>query len=81
MDELERKQEGYQDVAASYLTAIFWQILRAVKEIPLPDHCASLLVQTFPEVADDSFSGQICRLISRLFPTSHLHEGWLSLLG
>jgi len=68
MDELERKQEGYQDVAASYLTAIFWQILRAMKEIPLPNHCASLLVQTFPEVADNSFSSQICRLILQTFP-------------
>ncbi len=68
MDELERKQEGYQDVAASYLTAIFWQILRATREIPLPDHCASSLVQTFPEVADDSLSGQICRLILQTFP-------------
>jgi len=68
MDELERKQEGYQDVATSYLTAIFWQILRAMKEIPLPEHCASSLIQIFPEVADDSPLSQICRLILQTFP-------------
>jgi len=68
MEELGRKQEGYQDVAASYLTAIFWQILRAMKEIPLPEHCASSLIRIFPEVSDDSFSGQICRLILQTFP-------------
>ncbi len=70
MDELERKDEGYRDVAASYLVAIFWQILRAMKAPPLPARCASAIVEIFPEVSEDSLSGQICRLVLQTFPTT-----------
>jgi len=68
IEELQQKREGYREVATSYLTAIFWQILRAVKEIPLPAPCASAMVKVFPEVSESSLSGQICRLVLQTFP-------------
>ncbi|MCS7186521.1 MAG: AraC family transcriptional regulator [Armatimonadetes bacterium] len=70
MGELERKDEGYREVASSYLTAIFWQILRAMKVPPLPRNCASEIVRLFPEVSENSLSGQICRLILQTFPNT-----------
>ncbi|MGQ9461996.1 MAG: helix-turn-helix transcriptional regulator [Candidatus Fervidibacter sp.] len=70
IDELRQKQEGYCDVATSYIVAVFWKILRAIKGIPLPSRCVSDMVQAFPEVADNSPPSQICRLVLQTFPNT-----------
>ena len=82
MDEFERKDEGYREVAASYLVAIFWQILRAMKELPLPAKCASKIVEIFPEtVLESSLAGQICRIILKNFPYTPSVKRLSMLLG
>lgn len=70
MDELGQKREGYQDVATAYLVAIFWRILRAMKDLPLPNQCVSEIIRVFPELSEDSLPGQVCQLILLEFPNT-----------